>query len=125
MEDLVYDYIERLQKIKYEQEKEQEQEQNSYKYVRISNNNIINYDNAETINYYNKIDEIKIIHTWKFLVYNKYKYLDEMYSKRQLIRFENLLWRRFHVKLKSVKTNKKIFGINHSIKLLGPILLIS
>jgi hypothetical protein len=135
MEELVYNYIETLQRIK-EQQKEQNCNSN-YKYVRISNIPLygsINYNNAETIDYYNKIDEITIIHTWKFLVYNKHKYLDEIYSENQLIRFENLLWRRFQVKSKSKKFNKNFgikrlksldFGINHSIKLLGPILLIS
>lgn len=122
MEELVYNYIETLQRIK-----EQKEQKSTHKYVRISNIPLygsVNYNNAKTIDYYNKIDEINIINTWKFLVYNKHKDLDEIYSENQLIRFENLLWRRFHVKLQSKKYNKN-FGINHSIKLLGPILLIS
>jgi len=127
MEELVYNYIETLQRIKEQQKEQQKEQKLTHKYVRISNIQLygsVNYNNTKTIDYYNnKIDEINIINTWKFLVYNKHKDLDEIYSENQLIRFENLLWRRFHVKLQSKKY--KNFGINHSIKLLGPILLIS
>lgn len=128
MDELVYDYIDTVQRIKEQQKKQK----SNYKYVRISNIPLygsVNYNNAKTIDYYDKIDDVTIIHTWKFLVYNKHKFYDDyfnQYSENQLIRFENLLWRRFNKRfvIKRLKLKSKEFGINNSIRLLGPIIQI-
>lgn len=87
--------------------------ENSYSYV----NNDVNYFTL-------KIDKQVIIKTWMYLTFNKNGELRHV-SRHRLARFENLLWRRWGIKVQESEKYTTDYGVSNKPVLIGPMIKVA